>query len=114
MLAAVGAGWTRTEIGAVLGMKYQAVAARVATARTRYGDATPALLGDTPLDRPPNPAAVLCRPVEQREWLTVNEAAQLAGCHILTVRNWRLGGLLPNTQHPSSKITCTSALICNA
>lgn len=39
MLAAVEAGWTRTEIGAVFGMNHRTVAKRVATTRRMYGDA---------------------------------------------------------------------------
>ena len=104
MLAAVEAGWTRTEIGAVLGMNHQTIATRVAVARERYGDATPALLVDAPLDRPPDPLAVLRRSVQEREWLTVVEAAEFAGCHRFTIRNWRRGGLLPNTGHPMTNI----------
>ena len=104
MLAAVEAGWTRTEIGVVLGMNHQTVATRVIAARERYGDVIPALLVDAPLDRRPDPLAVLRRPVEEREWLTVVEAAEFAGCHRFTIRNWRRGGLLPNTEHPSPKL----------
>ena len=104
MLAAVEAGWTRTEIGRVLGMNHQTVAARVRTARELYGDATPALVVDAPLGPPPDPLAVLRRPVAEREWLGLREAAAFAGCHTYTIRNWRVGGLLPNTEHPSPKM----------
>lgn len=103
MLAAVEAGWTRTEIGAALGMNHQTVSARVVAARALYGDAKPALMVDAPLDRPPNPLAVLRQPVDEREWLTRLEAAEFLGCDPSSIRNWLAEGLLPNTQRPNGK-----------
>lgn len=97
MLAAVEAGWKQTEIAAAAGIQRQAVAKRLKTARSRYGDQVPALLLDAPLEAP-DPLAILKRPVEQRQWLTPKEAATSAGCHEFTIRNWLQAGLLPNTQ----------------
>lgn len=84
-------------------MNHQTVAARVATARKLYGDAVPGLMVDAPLDRPPDPLAVLRQPVNQREWLTRAEAAEFLGCDPFSIRNWLAAGLLPNTQRPNGK-----------
>ena len=103
MLAVVEAGWSRTEIAAALGMNHQTVAKRVATARQLYGDARPGLLvAEAPARTAPHPLAVLRQPVSEREWLSQTEAAKFAGRSAFTIRDWRRGGLLPNTQRPTT------------
>ena len=104
MLAIVEAGWRRVEIAAALGMNHQTVAQRVAAAGRRLEDASPALVVDAPLDRPPDPLAVLEQPVEEREWLTMGEAVEYTGRTRMTIQTWRDEGLLPNTQRPNGRV----------
>jgi hypothetical protein len=60
-------------------------------------------LDGTGIDVPPAPKPVPKRtdiwrtPAEDREWLTVGEAAELAGVNRSTIARWRRGGLLPHT-----------------
>jgi hypothetical protein len=51
-----------------------------------------------PPPRPSRPLDVLKLPVNERQWLTLHEAASHAGRSLEAVRRWRRFGLLPNTQ----------------
>lgn len=96
LLAAIDAGWQQLELARALGMKLGTVHKRIQSARQSHPDGTGVVV-DAPLDRPPAPLAVLRRPVDQRGWLTVTEAAAYLGKDPETVRNWLNRGVLPNT-----------------
>lgn len=98
MLAAVDAGWPVVAVARAVGVRASTARARVRSARTRYGgDGRPAIVVDEPLRRG-KPLDVLKQPTNEREWLTLHEAAEHSGRSLEAIRQWRRRGLLPNTQ----------------
>lgn len=97
MLAAVDAGWQVTEIGRVIGMRRHAASRRVVAARDRRHP-TGLAVPSPPPRRAPRPSDLLRVPVEQRDWLSTQEAADHAHVPIVALRTWRRGGLLPATR----------------
>ena len=93
--ACADAGWRGFELADLAGLAAPAVRQRVSAARRR-GDHLTGLHIPEPLVAR-RPLALLATPVEQREWLRIDEAARLARVSRATLRSWRRAGLLPNT-----------------
>ncbi len=91
--AAVGSGWHGTEVAALLGISTSALHARM----SRVRDAPLVGLDVTPAPPPPTHSAPPL-PVEQREWLTANEAMAMARISTRTLHIWFHNGLLPRTR----------------
>jgi hypothetical protein len=98
LFAAVDAGWSCTALARAMGLRPTTARARVRAARSRYERHSPAIVISEPPPRPLRPLDILKRPVTEREWLTLHEAASHAGRSLEAVRRWRRFGLLPNTQ----------------
>jgi excisionase family DNA binding protein len=98
MLACVEAGWRINELADELELKRTAAQARVQTARDR-GITTVGLDVPAAPRRRPTRADQLALPVDEREWLTATEAAELAGVGKSTIPRWLRLGLLPHTQY---------------
>lgn len=90
--AAVAVGWRIVEVAADLELPAGTLSARI----RGLPDADDTGLVVTP---PPPPAGHVAPPlpVDQREWLTYGEAAQVAGVSLGTVSQWHRAGLLPST-----------------
>ncbi len=95
LLACVDAGWRIYELVPALGLDRRTLSVRIGASRSR-GE-TAAGLEVAPPPRRLRRADIVCVPVEEREWLTVYEAADLAGVSAGTVARWRRVGVLPNT-----------------
>lgn len=101
LLACLDAGWRLFELQAAAGLKRSTAQRRVTNARTR-GLEPAAVVVPLPPARRRKRSDVWRTPVEQREWLSVQEAADFAGVNVSTIARWRRAGVLPNTTWTSS------------
>lgn len=96
LIASLEAGWRMHELLPALGIKRAAAEQRVTRALERGVDGAGIMVPMAPA-RPPSRPALLRVPAAEREWLTLGEAAELAGVNRSTISRWRRAGLLPHT-----------------
>jgi DNA-binding transcriptional MerR regulator len=89
--------WRNKEVAAAIGIDPRTIDHRIRVAKAR-GEPPAKLSPDLAPAEPPDGHFPFPRtPIEQRDGLTLNEAAAYAGCSLQTIANWRNAGLLPNT-----------------